>query len=624
MGTGSGARGRAAQLLAGRSARSLALACGASLGLLAGAGGGAAALAGASPHRVGATVTFAQQTGAQPDYIFPLQSGEWFTYANDQEFGWMMYRPLYWFDRSGNPAVNYRLSLADAPRFSDAGRTVTITLKPYLWSDGVPITTRDVEFWMNLLRANKKNWGDYVPTQFPDNVASTKWLSKRRFSITFNRPYNRTWLLYNELSQIWPMPQHAWDKVSTTGPLGNRDRTRGGAVAVWKYLDSQSRNDGTYDTNPLWQVVDGPWRLEPNSGFSPVTHFVAMVPNRRYSGPDKPRIAKFEEIPFTNDTAEFDALRAGTLDYGFLPLPDLSQLSYFKNRGYRIVPWYLFGWNFIPLNFRNGAVGPIFQQLYVRQALERLMDQKAWVGHILKGYGYEEYSAIPTKVPNVFEDGYVQHPHYPFSVSAARHVLAAHGWRVVPGGTDTCVKPGRGPRQCGAGVRRGAKLSFTVQYGSGVLPLAQEVQSFKSDAAAAGIQLTLIIQPPDTVFAEFFGCTTFAGPGCGWEIQFQRLADDYSYYPDYYPTGGANYGTDAVFNGEGYSTPAMNRLIQATHDQQSAAVYRTYEDFVARQLPTLWPANGAYQISVINSRLHVPLPQGSHTEIYPEAWTFSG
>ncbi len=598
------------------------LAGGAGLLVLVAGGGGLVARAVAAAPATGATVTFAQQTGAQPDYILPLQSGEWFTYANDQEFGWLMYRPLFWFDRSGRPTVNYQLSLADPPQFSAGGRTVTVTLKRYLWSDGVPVTTRDIEFWMNLLKANKANWGDYVPGQFPDNVSGMRWLSARQFQITFNRAYNRTWILYNELSQIWPMPQHAWDKTSTSGAVGNWDRTPKGAVAVWRYLDAQSRNDGTYATNPLWQVVDGPWRLEPNSGFSPVTHFVAMVPNRRYSGPDRPTIAKFEEIPFTNDTAEFDALRAGTLDYGFLPLPDLSQRQYFQSRGYRLAPWYLFGWDFIPLNYRNATAGPIFDQLYVRQALEHLMDQPTWVRDILKGYGYPQYSAIPTKIPNRFEDAYVQHDHYPFSVGAASRLLRAHGWKVVPNGTDSCVAPGTGAGRCGAGVRRGAQLAFTVQYAAGVIPLAQEVESFKSEASRAGIQLTLITQPLDTVFAEFFGCTKVGGAGCGWQIQFQRLADDYSYYPDYYPTGGANYGTDAVFNGEGYSDPAMNRLIQATHLEQSPAAFTTYENFVATQLPTLWPANGAYQISVISPHLHVPLPQGSHTEIYPEQWTY--
>jgi len=31
--------------------------------------------------------------------------------------------------------------------------------------------------------------------------------------------------------------------------------------------------------------------------------------------------------------------------------------------------------------------------------------------------------------------------------------------------------------------------------------------------------------------------------------------------------------------------------------------------------------NSAYQISAISKKLHVPTPQGSMTNIYPESWT---
>ena len=30
-------------------------------------------------------------------------------------------------------------------------------------------------------------------------------------------------------------------------------------------------------------------------------------------------------------------------------------------------------------------------------------------------------------------------------------LLKANGWKVVPNGTDTCVQPGSGPGECGAG-----------------------------------------------------------------------------------------------------------------------------------------------------------------------------
>ena len=136
------------------------------------------------------------------------------------------------------------------------------------------------------------------------------------FSITFNKAYSHLWLLYNQLSQITPIPQHVWDKTSASGPVGNYDMTPAGALKVYKFLNTQSTQQATYASNPLWKVVDGPWNL---SAFSPSTGYSAFVPNPTYGGPGKPKIAKLEELPFTSDIAEFDALRSGQLDYGYLP-----------------------------------------------------------------------------------------------------------------------------------------------------------------------------------------------------------------------------------------------------------------------------------------------------------------
>ena len=52
--------------------------------------------------------------------------------------------------------------------------TATIQLKSWRWSDGQPVTSRDVQFWFNVLAANKNNWWDYTPGEFPDNVTAFK------------------------------------------------------------------------------------------------------------------------------------------------------------------------------------------------------------------------------------------------------------------------------------------------------------------------------------------------------------------------------------------------------------------------------------------------------------------
>ena len=90
-------------------------------------------------------------------------------------------------------------------------------------------------------------------------------------------------------------------------------------ATVYTYLDAQAKDPTSYVGSPLWSIVDGPWRL---SAFNADGH-VTFVPNKSYSGPVKPKLAAFEEAPFTTDAAEYNVLRspsAGTkIDVGYTP-----------------------------------------------------------------------------------------------------------------------------------------------------------------------------------------------------------------------------------------------------------------------------------------------------------------
>jgi peptide/nickel transport system substrate-binding protein len=162
-----------------------------------------------------------------------------------------------------------------------------------------------------------------------------------------------------------------WDRTSASGAVGNYDLTNAGAKAVYSFLNAQSSDPGSWTTSPLWNVVDGPWRL---SVYAATTGYVALVPNSSYSGPQQPRLAKIEEIPFTSTTAEFDALRAGQLDYGYLPASDIAQKQYFTSWGYTITAWPDWGYASLLLNYTNPSIGSTLKQLYVRQAMQRLVD----------------------------------------------------------------------------------------------------------------------------------------------------------------------------------------------------------------------------------------------------------
>ena len=175
------------------------------------------------------------------------------------------------------------------------------------------MTSRDLVFWMNLLKADPATeWCGYVPGLFPDNVTSYSAPNPQTFVMHLRRGYNPEWFIYNELSQLTPLPC-AWDRTSLSQPAPTSDNshlpdaTRAGAAAVYKFLDAQSRNLGSWASSPLRGVVDGPFKLRSFTADGEVT----LVPNPDYSANSaKPSISQFVELPFTTETSIYNEIRS--------------------------------------------------------------------------------------------------------------------------------------------------------------------------------------------------------------------------------------------------------------------------------------------------------------------------
>jgi peptide/nickel transport system substrate-binding protein len=578
--------------------------------------GGASSTANPSSH--GTTATFAMPPNEVPNEIFPLVN--LVSNANLFELQYLLYRPLYWFGSNGTPVQNPKFSIGNTPTYSNGGRTVTITMKHYRWSDGKPVTNRDVEFWMNLLKANKLHWFDYVPGLFPDNVTGMSFpsASPYTFSLTFKTPYSHTWLLYNELSQVIPIPQHTWDKTSGAAPIGNYDTTPSGAVAVFKYITSQAQHTGTYASNPLWRVVDGPWKLTTyNSGDG----YAAFTPNPDYSGPRSGNVSKFVELPFTNDSSEYFAVKSGKVTYGYIPSEDANTATAIASAGYKVADWTAWGYNSIVLNYTNPVTGPLFKQLYIRQALQDAIDQPGLDLHVFDNTAYPTYGPVPIKPPSPFLSPVEKSNPYPFDLSKAKTLLVQHGWTVTPGGTDTCANPGTGAGQCGAGIAVGQRLSWQEEYASGSAAFTAMNTAIQSDWAELGINVQLKEEPTNTIFLSLEPCQN-GNAGCTWSMaNIGAPGSTPTYSPDYYPTGETFFATGAQTNVGGYSDPVMNALIAATETDSSLSTFYRYEDFAATQLPDLWEPNFYYQISAISNRLSGALPQNPNLNINPELWT---
>ena len=631
---GASKRRRVARALGLATLCSLALgACG-SAPLSAGAGASltAAAMGGAID---GGTAYFAEQPELPPDYIFPLVSGQYFTVENTADFQTLLYEPLYWFGDQASTSVDYRLSIGNAPVYSDGDRAVTITLKHYRWSDGEEVSARDVIFWINLLKANPDEWASYVPGGFPDNVTSATALNATTVRLELNAAYNPIWYSYNELSQITPLPL-SWDRTSISAPApgpGSHDlpdSTPRGARAVYSFLNDQAEDLAGYASSPIWSVVDGAWKLASLSTEGEAT----FVPNPHFSGPDKAHLAKLVELPFTSAAAELSVLRAGSADggpgtssqadqisVGYVPDNDVPQAGALRSQGYQLKDWFPFQFDYFEPNFNNPTVGPILRQLYFRQAFQHLVDQLGWIHAYYGGLGVPTYGPVPASPRNPYADAKASVDPYPFSIPAADKLLASHGWKVIANGLTTCVRPGQASGDCGKGIRAGEGLNFTLLYPSGLPYTDGSMVDLQSVAKQVGIEISLKEVTPVTIGETILSCASDQA-ACSWELG--QYGTGWVFEPDHYPSGEEIFETGALGNVSNYSNPTTDRLIEATTRATAAgakAALDAYEDQVRLELPNFWqPSPGT--LVALQANLHGFVPN-AYGFISPEEWYFT-
>jgi len=568
-------------------AAGMTVVAGTTVGLAATAAASAVARSAQSARKPAAAqsgvITFAETESAPPNYIFPETSTANQSLYNNSQFINLLY-PLIYLPTPSQPTLDYGNSMAHPPVWSDHDTVVTFTLKHYMWSDGVPVTARDVIFYINLGKAMGTTWGNFDGYgQFPYNLKSYAAVNASTVKLVLKSPMNPVYYDDNGIDLITPLPQQAWDKTSVNGKIGNYDMTAAGAKAVVAFLQKQAADTSTYDTNPLWKVVDGAWELKSFGGASSPDIF---VPNPSYSGP-KPTVAEFEEIPFTTDGAEFTALKASSseIDYGYIPAPDLPARGSVKAEGYNITSVPTWGFDYMIPNTKNPQVGPILSQTYMRQVLAHLTDQNTMIKHFMFNFGTPTYGPTPVyPLGNPFVSAAERKNPYPYSLADAESLLRAHGWQVNPGKLDVCVKPG--PAGCGAGVYKGEKLSLNLLYSSGNTVLQEDNDLLQSDARQAGVQINPRSEEFNSVIAQVQPCVLPKdknSPLCSWQLgEYGGLS------LSTYPAGAGVLNTGGAFNAGQYSNPTLNRLIEQSTTSSSLSAYYAYENLVVQQEPWIW------------------------------------
>lgn len=527
-----------------------AAAVAASLSLLAGCASSPTSLPkSVAPPSIGNTAIVALPPGAAFNWFFPVVPTTAATVYNTQSI-FNRYVPLITVD--GHDRLDYRRSLAKSIRVNGTGTVYTITLNSkYRWSNGQPVTSADVVWTAQLLlyssTTNKElPWENQGAGSggIPTRVQSIKAQGPYQVVVTLNRPSNPQWFIRNGLGQIVPAPKSVWDIHRNW-------------INEMKFIQSV----GNTPQSPYYRVVDGPFRYD--AADSKPNQYWAFVPNPHFDG-QRASIKKVVYEYFTSSTAEFAALKKGTVNVGVLPFHLLKDRGLLT--GDRFSAAYPFAFDFFVLNMSDqapGGIGPIFRQLYVRQALQMGVDQKGMIKAFDNGLGVPTLGPVPAKPLTPFFDSALKNP-YPYNPEAGTKLLEDHGWTM----------------KNGVLTKNGHPLHFTLFYATGFTSIEDEVQLLKADYAKEGIDVTLQGQP-----AAFHSQQDAAK----WQAVFWG---GWTYEPDYYPTGGVLFASHAGENFGGYSSRRMDQLIAQTYEPGTPSQIRAwmdaYQEYAAKELPVIY------------------------------------
>lgn len=451
------------------------------------------------------------------------------------------------------------------------------------------MTSTDVAFFIDILEAAIKispaNYGNLTPGLFPSFLTSIQTPNATTIVLNLNKRYNQNFVFLDQLDLIVPLPAHAWSKTSVDGPIIDFTNPAN-ATAIYNFLNAQSEDLSTYATNPLWQVINGPFKLK---SFDPATGGTSFVANTKYSGPVKPDISGINEVAFTSTESEFNQFLSGSLTAGPVDPSDLPQVSRLKADGYTVWGYPASFFSYMPYNFKDqtGDFDNIIKQLYIRQALAHLEDEPAVIQSkgIFSGAAGPDYGPLPAIPKSPFSPPNALVNPYPYSISTATKLLVSHGWKVAPGGTTTCMKAGSSANECGAGIPKGTPLTWNLIYENSPSDVGAQDEAFASNAKEVGITINLSAKTHNYINSNLSDVSNPSNDNT-WAMQ-----DFGGWTAGIYPTTNSIFNTTGGENIGGYSDPTADKDISNSVSSLSNSAVNTEIQYLTAQQPGLFQPN---------------------------------
>lgn len=289
--------------------------------------------------------------------------------------------------------------LAEDWTTSSDGLTITFALRRDItFSDGEPLTAKDVEFTFNFIM----NESIAAPRSraYLSRMERVTALDDYHVEFVFKEPYFNSLQLAGSLEIL---PEHFYSR----------------------YLDDPQ----TFNESRGLLLGSGPYRLSNPEGWTPDKGVVELVRNPRYWGPVSPSFDRIVWRIIENDSARLTTFRNGDIDvYGARPreykslLDDEAITERSQNFEYMSPTA---GYSFIAWNQERGGEKTIFADKRVRMAMSMLTDVDRVLEEIFLGYGQ------PAASP--FMPGSAQHDEanqaVGYNIEKARELLLEAGFQ---------------------------------------------------------------------------------------------------------------------------------------------------------------------------------------------------
>ncbi len=464
----------------------------------------------------------ADVTALNPDLVTSLYNAQMSS---------MMYLGLLWINRFQQ--IDWSRSLASAVESPDQGTTYNITLRPWHWSDGVPVTTADIAYAFKYMKDLGTGYAGYGSGGMPTIIKSLNIISPTQFQIVLTHQVNPTWFIFDGLPQLAPLPAHAWSK----------------------YTDDQIFQ--LQSTPSFFDVVDGPLKVQKLD----IGRDIVLVPNPNYDGPKM----HFDRLIFDfleTDGATVQAYEAGDIDMVNAPLSVYSVIQHLPNTHIVVLP-VEYDYNYAVLNFLNPKVA-FFRDVRVRQAMADAINQQQMVALAFHGLGVAIYGPLPP-TPGQFLSPQMAAGQYAVGYNPAKAIALLKEAGYTPGPDGIMQKDGK-------------KLEFTDLDSIGAATEEQITLLVQSDLRKVGIQM-------DVRHIEFNQMLALLNSGgAGWDEA--ELATE----PAPFPSGEGEFATGAFYNSGHYSDTKMDQLINDSTTKPGLDALFTYENYASAQQPVIFLA----------------------------------